>query len=129
MKVFIADDSAQIRERLKEMLSELPRLKVIGEAGDAPEAMRALHVLEPDVVILDIRMPKGSGIEVLKSIRQNESHPTVIMLTNYPYHQYRTKSMELGADYFFNKSTDFERIVEVCEQLAKNFQMTKKNEK
>jgi DNA-binding NarL/FixJ family response regulator len=119
MKVFIADDSVQIRERLAEMLSEVPEVEITGEAGDAPEAIREIRRLNPDMVILDIRMPGGNGIDVLKSITQNASHPAIIMLTNYPYPQYKKKCMDLGADYFFDKATEFEKVVEVCEQLIK----------
>ena len=116
MKVFIADDSVQIRERLIEMLSELPEIEIIGVAGDAPEAIRDIWKLNPDMVILDIRMPGGSGIEVLKEIKE-KSHPVVVMLTNYPYPQYRKKCMDLGADYFFDKSTEFEKVTEVLKRL------------
>ena len=119
MKVFIAGDSVQIRKRLIEMLSELPEVEITGEAGDAPEAIREIRRLDPDMVILDIRMPGGNGIDVLKSITQNASHPAIIMLTNYPYPQYKKKCMDLGADYFFDKATEFEKVVEVCEQLIK----------
>jgi DNA-binding NarL/FixJ family response regulator len=56
MKVFIADDSVQIRERLIEMPSEVPEVEITGEAGDAPEAIRGIRRLDPDMVILDIRM-------------------------------------------------------------------------
>jgi DNA-binding NarL/FixJ family response regulator len=118
MKLFIADDSVQIRKRLIEMLSELPEVEVTGEAGDAPEAIREIRRLDPDMVILDIRMPGGNGIDVLREIKE-KSHPAIIMLTNYPYPQYRKKCMDLGADYFFDKATDFEKVVEVCEQLIK----------
>jgi DNA-binding NarL/FixJ family response regulator len=56
MKVLIADDSVQIWERLIEMPSELPEVEIMGEAGDAPEAIREIRRLDPDMVILDIRM-------------------------------------------------------------------------
>jgi DNA-binding NarL/FixJ family response regulator len=58
MKVFIADDSVQIRERLAEMLSELPEVEIMGKAADAPEAITQIRKLDPDMVILDIRMAR-----------------------------------------------------------------------
>ena len=58
MKVLIADDSVQIRERLIEMPSELPEVEIMGEAGDAPEAIREIRRLDPDMVIPDIRMAR-----------------------------------------------------------------------
>ena len=120
MKVFIADDSDIVRERLKEMLSEISEVEIIGEAGDGEEAIKGILELHPDVVILDIRMPGGNGIDVLQAIKRGDPAPTVIMLTNYPYPQYRKKCMDLGADYFFDKSNEFEKVVEVLEQLIQD---------
>lgn len=117
MRVYIAEDSLLIRERLRDMLSEFPRIDIVGEAGDALTATREIHELHPDVVILDIRMPKGNGMGVLKKIDRNDSPPVVIMLTNYPYPRYKKKCMELGANFFFDKSTEFGKVSEVILQL------------
>ena len=117
MKVFIADDSILILERLKTMLSDLPEIDIVGEADDGIQAQKAVKELSPDVVILDIKMPGLDGIDVLKDIKNNNRNITVIMLTNYPYPQYRKKCMELGADYFFRKSTEFENVMEALKQL------------
>jgi DNA-binding NarL/FixJ family response regulator len=113
MKIFIADDSAIIRERLIAMLSELEGLEVVGEAQGQLEAIKSIQELRPDAVILDIRMAGGSGIEVLRTIRQRGRTPLVIMFTNYPYPQYRKRCMEAGADYFLDKSTEFDKMLEV----------------
>lgn len=117
MRVFIADDSVLLRERLKVMLSELNEVEVIGEAEDGHQALKGIHELSPDVVILDIRMPDGNGINVLQNIKRMERDPVVIMFTNYPYPQYRKKCVELGADYFFEKSKEFEKVTETLKQL------------
>ena len=117
MKIFIADDSAVLRERLVEMLSELPGIEIVGYAQDVPEALTSIKKLNPDVVILDIRMPGGSGIDVLQEIKKDKQAPVVIILTNYPYPQYRKKCLGLGADYFFDKSTEFEKVTEVFKQM------------
>ena len=118
MKVFIVDDSAIVRERLISMLSELTNVEIIGQAGDAHEAVEAISRLKPDAVILDIRMPGGDGIKILENIKKGKPSPLVIMLTNYPYPQYRKKCMDAGADFFFDKSTEFEKVTEVLRQLA-----------
>jgi len=117
MKVFIADDSAVFRERMIEMLSELPEIEIIGQAKDGIQATNLITKLNPDVVILDIRMPKGNGIDMLQNIKKNNPALIVIMLTNYPYPQYRKKCMKAGADYFFDKSAEFEKVTEVLEKL------------
>lgn len=117
MKVFIVDDSALVRERIIAMISEHPGIEITGQAENAQEAINSIRKLKPDVAILDIRMPGGNGIEVLRNIKKNNSAPTVIILTNYPYPQYRKKCMEAGADYFFDKSTEFQKIIEVLKKL------------
>jgi len=117
MKIFIADDSAVVRERLIEMLSELPGIEIIGQAQDGLEATNLIKKLNPDVVILDIRMPRENGIDVLQNIKRDKQAPIVIMLTNYPYPQYRKKCMEAGADFFFEKSTEFEKVMEVVKKV------------
>jgi DNA-binding NarL/FixJ family response regulator len=65
-------------------------------------------------------MNGGRGIEVLKYIKKIEPVTLVIILTNYPYPQYLKKCMDLGADFFFDKSTEFEKVTEVCEQLIQD---------
>jgi len=117
MKIFIADDSAVVRERLIEMLSELPEIEIIGQAQDGLEATNLIKKLNPDVVILDIRMPRENGIDVLQNIKRDKQAPIVIMLTNYSYPQYRKKCMEAGADFFFEKSTEFEKVMEVVKKV------------
>ena len=118
MKVFIADDSQVLRERLHEMLSEVPGVEIMGYAQDVPEALTSIKTLQPDVVILDIRMPGGSGIDVLQDIKNTKQTPIIIVLTNYPYPQYRKKCIDLGADFFFDKSAEFEKVTKVFKQLT-----------
>jgi DNA-binding NarL/FixJ family response regulator len=120
MKVFIIDDSAVVRERLRGMLSELTEVEIIGEAQDPLEATNSVQRVKPDAVILDIRMPGGSGIDVLQNIKKDKPAPIVIILTNYPYPQYRKKCMDAGADFFFDKSTEFDKITEVFKQLIQD---------
>jgi len=111
--VFIVDDSPIVRERLTTLLSDLSNVEVVGEADIAFEAINSIRRLKPGVVVLDISMPGGSGMYVLESIKKQAPAPLVIMLTNFAHEQYRRKCLQLGADYFFDKSTEFERVTEV----------------
>jgi DNA-binding NarL/FixJ family response regulator len=113
MKVLIADDSVEVRERIKMLLSDVGMLEMIGEAGNVQQAIEQIEKKTPDVVILDIRIPGGNGIDVLKKIGKKDRIPVVIMLTNYPYAQYKRKCMDAGADFFFDKSKEFEKVAEV----------------
>ena len=108
--VYIVDDSQAVRERLIGMISEVEGTTLAGASGDPREAVKAIQRLHPDAVILDIRMPGMSGIQVLREIKQGQQVPVVIMLTNYAFGQYRRECTEAGADYFLNKSKEFEKI-------------------
>lgn len=117
MKVFVVDDSAVIRQRLKRMLADEPKVQVIGEAGDAQRATDAILKLKPDVVLLDIHLLDGSGIDVLQNLKHDKPAPAVIILTDYPYPEYRRMCLDAGADFFFVKSTEFDQVVPALNQL------------
>ena len=117
MKVFLVDDSMVIRQRLKRLLAELEEVQVIGEAGQVQQATDAILEQKPDVVLLDIHLFNGSGIDVLQRLKKEKPAPAVIILTNYPYPQYRQECIEAGADFFFVKSTEFDQVVPALKQL------------
>jgi len=111
MRILIADDSAVVRARLISLLADLRGIEVVGQAEDAIEARNLAEKLRPDVAILDLRMPKGSGADVLSDLKKLNPTPKVIMLTNYPHPENRKKCMDGGADYFFDKSNEFQKVV------------------
>lgn len=115
--VFIVDDSPVVRDRLVTLISELPNVEIVGQADIAFEAIHSIRRLRPAVVVLDISMPGGSGMYVLETVKKDRPVPVVIMLTNFAHEQYRQKCLQLGADYFFDKSTEFERVTEVLRQI------------
>jgi DNA-binding NarL/FixJ family response regulator len=112
-KVFVADDSPSVRERLISLLRELPNVEVVGETGAAVEAIDSIRRLKPTAVVLDISMPGGGGISVLETIKKEEQAPMVIMLTNFAHEPYRRRCFQLGADYFFDKSNEFDKVIKV----------------
>jgi DNA-binding NarL/FixJ family response regulator len=119
LKIFIADDSLIIRARLVTLIEELVGVKLVGQAGSGADAISGIWRLKPDVVILDIRMPIGSGFEVLQNIKQGQAAPLVIVLTNYLYSVYRQKCLQAGADFFLDKSTEFDQIPTLIEQFKR----------
>ncbi len=120
MKVLVVDDSDIVRERISEMLSGINNLEVVGTAANSIDALYLVNKLKPDVVTLDIRIPGESGIEVLKKIKSSQPSTIVMVLTNFPIEQYKNKCYELGGDYFFSKSDEFEKVEEVIAKLAGN---------
>jgi DNA-binding NarL/FixJ family response regulator len=117
MKVLIADDSDVIVQRLITMLTEIKGIEIADQAGTVEAASKAVASLRPDVVILDMHMPGGSGLDVLKSMKQDRVTSTVIVLTNFAYPQYRKRCLQNGAEFFFDKSTEFEKVGEVLQRL------------
>ena len=100
------------------MIDELGRFDVVGVAKTGPEAIDGVAELLPDVLILDMAMPGGNGYNVLQAIKQRQSAPLIIVLTNHP--AYRQKSLAAGADYFFDKSAEFDQLLLLLERLKRD---------
>ena len=120
-KVLIVDDSRIVRERLAALISELPTVEVIGDAANVVEAVKKIRRLRPHIVVLDIAMPGGNGIHVLEAIRKlRPPRAHIIMLTNFAQEAYRERCLELGAEYFFDKSAEFQEAVETIKELSRS---------
>jgi len=118
LTVYIVDDSDVMRERLTELISDIVGIKLAGQSGNPFDALQSIKAQHPDIVILDIRLPGKSGIDVLKDIKKESPPPIVIMITNYPYRQYRQGCMAAGADYFFSKLDEFEMIAQALRGIT-----------
>jgi DNA-binding NarL/FixJ family response regulator len=117
-KIFIVEDSAAIVDRLTSILYELDQgVEVVGHAEDAPTAIAVIRHLKPAVVILDFRLARGTGLDVLEHVKGARPRPLIIMLSNYSDEQHRQKGLAAGADYFFDKSTEFDRVRDVVQKL------------
>ncbi len=121
VRVFIVDDSAFVRARLITMLCSFEEIEIVGQTEDANLATSCIRDLKPDVVILDFRLKGGSGIDVLQNLKDDNLAPITIMLTNSPQPQYRERVKHAGADFFFDKSSEFEKIMDVVRQLTQSY--------
>jgi len=119
LNVMLVDDSALLRDRIKQFLADIPKVQIVGEYETGLLALEAIRQKKPDVVVLDIHMPDGSGVVTLKEIKHLYPRLTTIMFTNYSYPTYRNICKRLGADHFFDKSTEYEGLVELLTRLAK----------
>ncbi|MGA1977924.1 MAG: response regulator transcription factor [Bacteroidales bacterium] len=129
MKIVIADDSSQLRDRIKGLLSSMKNVFVVGEAENGVDALRLIREKEPDLAIIDIRMPEMNGIDVLKKIRELKIKIKVCILTNYAYPIYRRMCFEAGTDYFLRKTEDFEEMeIIVSDMLLHNVEHNNKSE-
>ena len=119
-RVLIADDSNFMLVRLQQMLLSLEGVELVGSFSNGTDALTALHELKPDLAILDNKMPGLKGIDIIKEIRKEDSEIKLMLLTFYAESPYRQQAMQAGADFFFSKSEDFEKIPEVIMQLINN---------
>jgi len=120
MKIVIADDSSLLRDRIRSLLNSINHNSVVYEAENGVEALQLIREEEPDLAILDIRMPEMNGIEVLKKIREMKMKVKVCILTNYDYPIYKKRCFEAGADYFLRKTENFEDINIIVTGLIHN---------
>ena len=127
MKILIADDSEAYVQRLVRALVEISGVEIVGRARTGTEALQALRDLRPEVVILDIRMPDGTGIDVLEGMRKEKLATITIVLTNFAFPQYRRKCLQLGARFFFDKSAEFAEVREVLSGLIQNASASPEN--
>ena len=118
MKILIADDSDVIRQRLYELLSDIRNIEIVGFAKSTSEAFTLIDKLKPDAMILDIHFTDGSGIDVLRYTKKFFPNIIITISTNFPYPQYKNECMKLGADFFLDKSIEFEKISDIFKELA-----------
>lgn len=100
------------------LLNEINDAAIVDEVAYAAEGLDLVSFCNPDFVILNIRLPDVGGIEVLKEIKKNCPALHVAIFTNYPYPSYRTQCMELGADYFFDKSAEILKAKKILMKLV-----------
>jgi DNA-binding NarL/FixJ family response regulator len=118
MNVLIVDDSLIVRERLAEALREIVPVAAMLGAGDVTGALLALQQFVPDLVILDLNLAGGSGLDLLPYLKRRVPAPHVVVLTNHAEPEYADRCRRLGADFFFDKSTQFDEALEAMRSIA-----------
>ena len=106
VKIMIADDHNMIREGLKQLLELDGDIKVISEAGDGEECLDLLNHIHPDVLLLDINMPKVNGLEVLERIRKKKMGIKVLVLTIHNEVEYLLRAVEIGIEGYILKDSE-----------------------
>jgi DNA-binding NarL/FixJ family response regulator len=113
--LLIVDDSILVVERLIPLLEDNENIALVIHAGTYQEAIETLAEIKPDLILLDIQLPDKSGIELLKKIREKDQEIVVVMISNQATPEYVNLCKKMGAQYFFDKSRDFEMIPEILE--------------
>lgn len=117
IKVMLAEDQNLVREGLRNLLKLSDNIDVVGEVTDGSEVLAGLEEYQPDVLLIDIRMPVMTGIEALRQMQENENHTPAIILTTFDDHQMVLEGMQAGARGYLLKDVSLESLVGAIEKV------------
>jgi DNA-binding NarL/FixJ family response regulator len=117
-RILLVEDQTLVREGLRSLLAFAKDLQVAGEAGDGEEALAAIPTIRPDVVLLDIRLPKRNGLEVLQELSRAGALPPTIILTTFDDDALLFEALRAGARGFLLKDVTFEQLTSAIRQVA-----------
>jgi DNA-binding NarL/FixJ family response regulator len=118
IRVVLADDQTLVRSGFRMILKDEPGIEVVGEAGDGVEAIAAVRDLNPDVVLMDIRMPKLDGLEATRRILAEPDPPRVLVLTTFDLDEYVFSALRAGASGFLLKDAPEEQLLAAIRAAA-----------
>jgi len=117
MRILIADDHHMVRRGVGDLLSKEAGWEICGEATDAAQAIQKASELNPDLVLLDISLPDGSGLEAARRIRQEIPHVRILMMSHHDATQFVQSAIESGADGCIDKARLALDLVAVIKSL------------
>lgn len=117
IRIVLADDHWMMRDETRRILEQSPDIKVIGEAEDGQQALELIERLQPDIAILDIRMPKLSGIEVVRQMKERNSNTKALMLTAYDDDDYILALMDAGALGYLLKTARANELTDAVQRV------------
>lgn len=117
MMVYLVEDSPVIRERLRDMVLELDPGTMVFEAVSPGAAIAGILEVQPELVVLDLKLEGGSGLDVLKEVNEKQPASQVMVFSNHASLPYRKKCMAMGAAGFFDKAQDFELVRDKVRQM------------
>lgn len=115
-KLLILDDSELIRARLMDLLKEIPGLPAIEETGTLAQTLDCVERCQPAMAILDLHLPDGDSLQILPTLKRIAPDMQIAMLTNDATEFNRTKCLQAGANWFFDKSTEYELVLELIQK-------------
>ena len=127
MKVLIVDDAPLIRSRIAEQLRAISGIDAVIEAADYADTLEIIRRERPEAVMLDLFMPGGTGLEVLREIAASPERPRMIVLTAWGDENLRKRCIDAGADHFFEKGPDFLAAIEAVKSIVDAKTRTRKS--
>ena len=118
IRVILAEDHAVVRQGTKQLLERYPDIEVIGEANEGEEAIALVNTLQPDVAIMDVRMPHKSGIEATREIKRENPKVAVLVLTAHDDDEYIFALLEAGANGYLLKTAEIEELVKAVRAVS-----------
>jgi DNA-binding NarL/FixJ family response regulator len=118
-RVVLAEDNEAVRQGIRRLLNKAPDITVVGEATDGLEALKMVHELGPDILLLDVEMPHLSGIEVARRLRKERKRPMILVLSAYDDPQYKVAMLAHGASAYLLKDEAPAQIVEAVRGLTR----------
>ncbi|MDG4785202.1 response regulator transcription factor [Micromonospora sp. WMMD1102] len=118
VRVLIVDDDALVRAGLSMIIGGVPELRVVGEVSDGSEVLAAVGAYRPDVVLMDIRMPRMDGLAATEALRRSPDPPEVLVLTTFDADEYVLRALRAGASGFLLKDTPPVEIVQAIHRVA-----------
>ena len=119
IRVLIADDHRVVREGLTAIMRESGDLEVLGEARDGQEAVEKARELQPDVILMDVSMPRMSGVEATRAIKRESPHIGIVALTMYDEEKYIFDLVRAGATGYLLKDSDSAQIISAIRSIYK----------
>ena len=112
LRVYLVEDSPHVRDLLLDFLNVPGEVEIVGYADNEIESVAAMLADPVDAVIVDLKLREGSGMAVIEKLRAAKLNrePKIIVFTNHPFPEIRARAMQLGADYFFDKSADYDSV-------------------
>lgn len=119
LRVLLVEDSVLTAEQIRELIQSVSYAVDVCVVATEKDAISAAVALAPDMVILDLKLKQGTGFGVLRGLTAIEPEPTIAVLTNFALPKYRDLALLIGADYFLDKSRDFEALPAIIESIAR----------
>lgn len=120
ISIVIADDSDEFRTILRLFLESNQDIAVVGEASDGEEALSLIEALEPDILLLDLRMPRMDGFEVLEHLQENKSSAEVIVLTSHADFYYEKQVLTRGASRYLPKGSAPAHLIQTIRDVVED---------